>query len=364
MEEDRMRLPRIAVAAVGTVALTVVSLGGAVVAQDSPAVATPGQDVKMMLLPKFLDNEVFVQANDGALEAAAELQNPTAHDFVGPASTDPGSEQISYMVNAPVQEYDVVMLSNNVGEDIADAAAEAQAAGVKVVTWDSGIPSAIGEDVFVAQVDFDQTGVVMADMALSIMPDGGQFAILSARPESPNQNAWIEAMQTALEDPKYAGLELTEIVYGNDNSEDSEAAATGLIDKYPDLKLIMAPTTIGIKAAAKVVTDDGLCDEIKVSGLGLPSEMAAYTESGCSPEFALWSFHDLGYLTYYLSYMLATGDLEAVEGATFEVGRPVSGNTTFEITADPTRPDVEGALRVLMGPFTVYTAENIGEAVG
>jgi rhamnose transport system substrate-binding protein len=352
-----MRLPRIAVTAVATVVLAG-ALGGAVAAQDA-AVATPGQDVKMMLLPKFLDNEVFVQANEGALEAAAELQNPTAHDFVGPASTDPGSEQISYMVNAPVQEYDVVMLSNNVGEDIADAAAEAQAAGVKVVTWDSGIPSAIGEDVFIAQVDFDQTGVVMADMALSILPDGGQFAILSARPESPNQNAWIAAMQTALEDPKYAGLELVETVYGNDNSEDSEAAATGLIDQWPDLKLIMSPTTIGIKAAAKVVTDDGLCDEIKISGLGLPSEMAAYTLDGCAPEFALWSFHDLGYLTYYVGYMLATGDLEAVEGATFEVGRPISGNTVFEITADPTRPDVEGALRVLMGPFTVYTADNV-----
>jgi rhamnose transport system substrate-binding protein len=360
-----MRLPRSAVVAAMSVALTVSGLGGATLAQDGePAVATPGQDVKMMLLPKFLDNEVFVQANDGALEAAAELQNPTPHAFVGPASTDPGSEQISYVVNAPVQEYDVVMLSNNVGEDIADAAAEAQAAGVKIVTWDSGIPSGIGEDVFVAQVDFDQTGVVMADMALSILPEGGQFAILSARPESPNQNAWIAAMEAALEDPKYDGLELVETVYGNDNSEDSEAAATGLVDKWPDLKLIMSPTTIGIKAAAKVLTDDGICDEVKISGLGLPSEMAAYTLSGCAPEFALWSFVDLGYLTYYLSYMLGTGDLEAVEGATFEVGRPISGNTVFEITADPTRPDVEGALRVLMGPFTVYTAENVEAAAG
>lgn len=359
-----MRLPRIALAAVTTVALSVVSLGGAAVGQDGePATATPGQEVKMMLLPKFLDNEVFVQANNGALEAAAELENPIAHDFVGPASTDPGSEQISYVVNAPVQEYDVVMLSNNVGEDIADAAAEAQEAGVSIVTWDSAIPSATGEDVFVAQVDFDETGVVMADMARSILPDGGQFAILSARPESPNQNAWIEAMLTALEDPKYEGLELVEIVYGNDNSEDSEAAATGLIDQWPDLQLIMSPTTIGIKATAKVVTDDGLCDEIKVSGLGLPSEMAAYTRSGCAPEFALWSFEDLGYLTYYLSYMIGTGDVEAVEGASFEVGRPISGNTVFTIEADPTRPDVE-ALRVLMGPFTVYTAENIDEAVG
>ena len=78
-----------------------------------------------------------------------------------------------------------------------------------VVTWDSPIPSAQGEQVFVAQVDFDETGIVMADMALDILgADGGKFAILSASPDAANQNAWIAAMKEALKDPKYAKLEL------------------------------------------------------------------------------------------------------------------------------------------------------------
>ena len=59
-----------------------------------------------------------------------------------------------------------------------------------------------------AQVDFDETGQVMAEMALSILgEDGGQFAILSASPDAANQNTWIAAMETALEDEKYANLE-------------------------------------------------------------------------------------------------------------------------------------------------------------
>ena len=81
--------------------------------------------------------------------------------------------------------------------------------------------------------------------------------------------------------------------------------------------------------------------------------------NGCAPEFALWSFVDLGYLTYYISYMLATGDLQGVEGETFEAGRMGQ----FTITKDPTRPDVD-ALRVLMGPFSIYNAENVEEAAG
>jgi rhamnose transport system substrate-binding protein len=320
--------------------------------------AEPGQDVKMMLLPKFLGILPFDEANQGAEEAAAELQNPTAFDFVGPTAENSVAGQIEFVTNAPTAGYDVVMLSNNSGDQIVPAAQAAQEAGTRVVTWDSPIPNGEGETLFVAQVDFDEIGVVMADMALSILgEDGGQFAILSASPDAANQNAWIAAMETALEDPKYDGVELLEIVYGDDQSEKSYEQAQALLSKHPDMELIMAPTSVGIVAAAKAVQDEGLCEDVKISGLGLPSEMKEYTLNGCAPEFALWSFVDLGYLTYYVSYLLATGAIEGVEGERFVAGRMGE----YEITADPTRPDVE-ALRVLMGPFTVYNAENIEAA--
>ena len=121
-------------------------------------------------------------------------------------------------------------------------------------------------------------------------------------------------MKKALEDPKYANIELLETVYGDDQSEKSYEQAQALIAKYPDMELIMAPTSVGIVSAAKAVQDEGLCDEVKVSGLGVPAEMLEYTLNGCAPEFALWSFVDLGYLTYYVSYMLATGAIQGVEG--------------------------------------------------
>jgi len=339
-------------------ALLVGMLGGAVSAQDA-VVATPGQDVKMMLLPKFLGILPFDQANQGAMEAAAELGNPTAFDFVGPTAENSVAGQLEFMTNAPTGGYKVVMLSNNAGDQIAAAAAAAQAAGLKVVTWDSPIPTGEGENVFVAQVDFTETGKVMADMALSILgEDGGKFAILSASPDAANQNAWIAAMQAALEsDPKYAGLELLEIVYGDDQSEKSYEQAQALLSKYPDMELIMAPTSVGIVAAAKALQDEGLCDSVKVSGLGVPAEMVEYTLNGCAPEFALWSFVDLGYLTYHLAYLLGTGALQGAEGEKFVAGRMGE----YEITKDPTRPDVN-ALRVLMGPFTVYNAENVEAA--
>lgn len=320
---------------------------------SSGPVAIEGDgDMNAIFLPKCTGNAVFVEANDGATEAAGEL-GATPADFVGPADCGNGTDQIEFVTNAVTQGRQAVMLSNNAGEQIESAAQQVADSGATVVTWDSPIPSSEGESVFVAQVDFDETGVVMADMALDILGDaGGEFAILSATPDAANQNAWIAAMEEALQDPKYANLELVDTVYGNDEAEESYNQALALVDSHPDLKLIMAPTTVGIAAAAKAMTDEGLCDQIKVSGLGLPAEMSDYTHSGCAPEFALWSFADLGYLAYYVAYGIVTGQITAEEGVQFTAGR--MGDYTIE--KDPTR---DAGLRVLMGPFTVYDESNV-----
>ncbi len=325
-------------------------------AAQAQVMATKGMEADLVLLPKFIGILVFDQAHNGAREAHEELGNPGTLEFIGPTPENSVAGQIEIVTTATTQGQDGIMISNNAGDQIAPAAVAAREAGLTVVTWDSQIPSAEGEQVFVAQVDFDETGVVMADMALNILgSDGGDFAVLSATPDAANQNSWIAAMQNALEDDKYAALNLVDIVYGDDQSEKSYNQALALIDKYPDLKLLMAPTTVGIAAASKALQDEDLCDEIKVSGLGLPAEMVSFTLNGCAPEFALWSFVDLGYLTYYVTYLIATGQIEGVEGESFKAGRM----GTYTIHKDPTR---DQGLRVLMGPFTVYDKDNVEAA--
>ena len=118
----------------------------------------------------------------------------------------------------------------------------------------------------------------------------------------------------------------------------------------------MAPTSVGIVAAAKAMQDEKLCDKVKVSGLGLPSEMLAYAKNGCAPQFALWSFVDLGYLAYYTAYRLATGTLRGQGGR--QSSRPGAW-ASYTITKDPTRAK---GLRVLMGPFTIYDKNNVEAA--
>ncbi len=272
-------------------------------------------------MPKFLGILVFDQANEGAQEAHAELGNPGELLFVGPTPENSVAGQIEIMTTAATQGQGAVMLSNNAGDQIAPSAEAAQEAGTKVVTWDSPIPSGEGEDVFVAQVDFGSIGVVMADMAHSILGGEGQMAVLSATPDAANQNAWIAAHEGGAE-----GCRNTPISNWSMSSTATirrKSATTARWRWWTSTRIsgvIMSPTTVGIQAAAKAMQDEGLCDKVKVSGLGLPSEMVSYTMNGCAPEFALWDFRDLGYLTYYTAYGLATGQLTGEIGESLHRG--------------------------------------------
>jgi rhamnose transport system substrate-binding protein len=314
--------------------------------------------VKMILLPKFMGLAVFDEANQGAQEAHAELKNPETLLYTGPTPENSVAGQIQIVNDAVAQGQDAIMISNNASDQIVPAVNQARAAGMTVVTWDSPIPSAEGERLYVAPMDFSQTGRLMADMALNILgADGGKFAVLSASADAANQNAWIADMQEALKEPKYAKLQLLDVVYGNDNWDTSYGQALLLVAKYPDMKLIMSPTVVGIKAGAQALQDAGLCGKagetpkVVISGLGLPSEMASFAKNGCAPQFALWSFVDLGYLTYYATYMLHTGTMRGEKGEQFEAGRL----GVYTIENDPNRA---AGLRVLLG-FKIYDKNNV-----
>jgi rhamnose transport system substrate-binding protein len=330
--------------------------------QCSKAAASENE-VNVAMVPKFDGLVPFEQAKTGAYMAYRELGSRGLLEYVAPPTAEgSGAKQVDIIHSATGTGFDAILLSNNADNDIAEAAVAATEAGLDIVTFDSPIPSGVegGEQLFVSQVDFDEAGKVMADMALQILPNGGSFAILSASRKAANQNAWNEAMLSSMaSDPdRYGKIKLLEIVYGDDSDAVSYERANYLMDRYPDIGLIMSPTTIGIAAAARALTDRGSCATVKVSGLGLPAEMVDYTLSGCAPVFALWDFVDLGYLSYYAAFRLVTGAFTVEPGATFSAGRL----GTFTVERDPTRPNI-AAYRVIMGDFTKFDKTNVEDAV-
>src|SRR5262249_38408001 len=152
-------------------------------------------------------------------------------------------------------------------------------AGIKVVGYDSS-PAAGAYNVFVNQTDFSLIGQAMADWACDLAGSDctGEIAILSAAATAPNQNTWIANMKSAPKGGKYKNLKLVDVVYGDDDPQKSTTQAQALLQSHPNLKVIVAPTTVGILAAAQVVSQAKKQNDVKVTGLGFPRQMSAYVK--------------------------------------------------------------------------------------
>ena len=302
------------------------------------------------MIPKQVNNPYFDVAFKGAQAAAADLGGTPTQ--VGPSTAD-ATQQVPFIQTATTQKASAILISADDATAVAPALQAAMAAGIPVVGYDSS-PAVGAYDVFVNQADTAGIGKGLADMACDLAPScTGEIAVLSATQTATNQNAWIAAMQETMKDPKYAGLKLDGVVYGNDDPQVSTQQAQALLQAHPNLKVIVAPTTVGIVAAAQVVTDTNNIGKVAVTGLGTPKGMQSFVKSGAAPEFALWNVSDLGYLAYAVADQLAGGTITGKEGETFTVPK-INNGQPYTIGKDGV---------VVLGPPFVFNKDNIDKYV-
>ena len=261
--------------------------------------------------------------------------------------------QVSVIHSLISQGVDSICIAANDENALQAALEEAMAAGIKVCCEDSKT-NPDSRQVFVNQAGVAEIGQALMDAVYDITGGEGQWAILSATSQAANQNAWIEAMKSTMEgDEKYSKLELVEVAYGDDEPQKSTDQTQALLAKYKDLKVICAPTTVGINAAAKVLQDEK--SSVKLTGLGLPSEMAEYIgddDAHSCPYMYLWNPIDLGRLGAYTSIALVDGTITGKEGDKFTAG----DMGDYEIVA----ADDGGTEMILGAPFK-FDSSNIDE---
>ena len=328
-----------AAAAEATVA-PAAAAGGATTA---PAAAAGGNKT-YILVPKNLGNPYFDTANKGAQEAAKELGVTVTYQ--GPATAD-ATQQIQLINSLIAQNVSGLAISADDSDALVPVGKQAIAANIPVVTWDSAI-AAGGRTVHINQAVAADIAAVQIKMASDLAKGEGKIAILSATSTAPNQNEWIGLMKEELKKPEYAKLQLVDTVYGDDQDEKSYTEAQGLLKKYPDLKVIIAPTTVGIAASARAVQDANMVGKVFVTGLGTPNQMRDYVKSGAAPQFALWNPSDLGYLAIQTLNAIATGKIKGQPGDKFTAGK--LGDYTV---------DKDGT--VLLGKPTVFNKDNIDQ---
>lgn len=301
--------------------------------------AGTGKRLTVALMPKSKGNGYFVSCKQGAEAAAKELGVDLIFD--GPVNPDP-AKQNEIIENWITLGVDVIAAACENRAGISTALRKARAKGIKVLTYDSDAdPDA--RDFFVNQATPEGIGNALMDEAAAQIGTQGEFAIITASLTAANMNEWqkhIEARRSS----RYPGLTMVALRPCDDLKDKAQSEATTLLSAHPNLKLLMAICSPGVPGAAEAVKQAGKTGQVKVIGLGLPSENRRYVKDGVTQGVILWKTTDLGYLTIHAAKSLAEGKLKA--GATQYAGGRLG---SIEIQGD----------NLLLGKPFLFTKENI-----
>ena len=249
---------------------------------------------------------------------AAEIGGIKTTYMGPPQATAEG--QIEIIETLIAQRVDGIAISANDADALIPVTKKAMAAGIKVISFDSGI-NVGGRIVDLLPSNAELIGRQQIQLAAELTGYKGDVAVLSASAQATNQNLWINWMKEEIKDAKYANMKLVEVVYGDDAPDKSYREAVSLMQKYPNLKAIICPTTVGLLATAQAVKDAGKAGIVEVTGLGLPSEMKGYILDGTCRQMALWNPIDLGYTSTYILNGLIDGTVKGSVGEAIPAGR-------------------------------------------
>ena len=288
----------------------------------------PAKGITIGVVYKQSGNPYFQAGVAGFQKAADELGFTFMHDGPDDGSSD---GQIRIIENYIAQGVDVLCISANDPASLVDVCNEAREAGIKVVTWDAPVDPE-GRDLDIEPASAKVIALTQLDSMVNSIGGEGQIAILSAMATAPNQNLWISFMEEALKsnDPKYAKIEFVGVVYGDDEYTKSFNETQALLEKYPNLKGIIVPTTVGAPAVSKCIMDAKR--NVKVTGLTLASDMKEFINKGIADETFLWNPTELGYAASFAAVAFAKGELTGKEGETFNAGE--LGTLKVEKAAD------------------------------
>lgn len=314
-------------------------------------VAAPAQaatKLKIAHIPKLGTIGYFQAADKGVQRACAELKATCA--YKGPTEITAAAQVKE--INAAVQGgYNVLIVAANDKDALVPALKAAMKKGVTVVTYDSDVAQA-GRSVFVNQASSQGIGQALAKSASDLAGGKGDIAILSTTADATNQNVWIKYMKEELA-AKYPDVKVVATAYGNDKPEDSTTETQGLIQKNPTIKVIVAPTSVGIVAAAKYVSGSASKGKVFVTGLGLPNDMKTYIKDGSGAQASLWDVENFGYVAVQVANSIRNGKAKVTVGSVIKSGPGDKGLKERTVTA--------GAVgnEIILGPATVFTKDNV-----
>lgn len=256
------------------------------------------------MMPKSKGNAYFIACRAGAEEAAKELGVKLLWN--GPTDPDPAAQ------NQLVDEWltrgvDALAVAVENRDGIASVLKKARAKGVPVITWDAD-SAADARSFFVNQATPEGIAKTLVDHAARLLGGKGEYAIITASLTAGNMIEWQKAIEKYNAE-KHPELKRVDLRPCDDKQARAFDEAKTILNAHPNCRLIMAICSPAVPGASEAVKQSGRQD-VKVIGLGLPSETRDYVKAGITPAVVLWKTADLGYLTVHAAAALKKGTLK------------------------------------------------------
>ncbi|MEG2597455.1 MAG: sugar-binding protein [Oscillospiraceae bacterium] len=196
-------------------------------ATDAGGTKKADGDITIAVVPKALDNSIFIDAKIGAEEKAKELG--IKMEWVGPAKSD-AAEQVNVIEGLIQKKVDGILISCNDADALKDVIDKAVDAGIPVGTFDSDSPNS--KRSFYAGTDNYGIGKLGGEKMLKALPDGGKVAILTGVLGAPNLEARITGFKDAVKGSK---IEVLPVQTGEDDVQKSVEVVAQFTTANPDL---------------------------------------------------------------------------------------------------------------------------------
>jgi rhamnose transport system substrate-binding protein len=314
-------------------------------AASASAASCSTKPVTVAYVPKLNTDPYWAAARTGELQAAKEIGGKVIQVAPSQATAAAQSNIIANLVSQG--GIGTIVIAANDANAVVPALKRAQAAGIKVMAFDSDVnPSA--RTLFASQANFNTVGQQMLASIAQQLGYTGEIGILTDGADVTNEAGWANAVKAELNsNPKYKNMKLDFLNYGQSSAQVYTQVALSEIQAYPNLKGIIIPAGIGLPAVASTLAQKGLLGKIKLTGLAPASIIKKYILDGSVTDI-WWKVPDLGYMSYYMAQDLAQCKLTGKVGQKFKAGR--LGTKT--VGADGV---------VIEGPALLVTKENIGQ---
>ena len=162
---------------------SIMAFAGMALAAAVPAGSARAADKQLTIavVPKALDNAIFLDAKDAAEKRGKELGVNIV--WVGSAKSD-AAEQVSVLEGLIQKKVDGILVSCNDADALKDVIDRAMDQGIKVATFDSDSPKS--KRLFYAGTDNYGIGKKAAEHMKKLVPAGGKVAVLTGVLGAPN----------------------------------------------------------------------------------------------------------------------------------------------------------------------------------